>query len=298
MAKITIGMPVFNDIEFIEESICSILDQDFSDFLLIISDDGSTDGSEAICRRFAEKDSRILYIRQPKNLGISKNMEFLLDRANTEYFMWAADDDLWDKRFVSELIQRLENSKDCVSTFCDYYHIDENGLKISNVYRFNYSGDTAFKRLKYFVKNSDDGFGYGVFRTEMIRGVKFPIWFWPNRRSAYNNIFPSLTFYLAKGDYVHISQPYFYKRVKTENRVHHVISGQGNAIKETFAYILRRLNLVFFSFSMVKKASSLNLALIIFPILFHHWFFKSSFAQVKLASRSFVKNRVFKSVKK
>ena len=51
---VTIGMPVFNDVLFIEKSIKSILSQTFRDFILIISDDGSTDGSELICKKYEE----------------------------------------------------------------------------------------------------------------------------------------------------------------------------------------------------------------------------------------------------
>src|SRR5690554_7612694 len=86
---ITIGMPVFNDVDFIEESILSVLNQSFSDFELIISDDGSSDGSADICKQYAEKDSRVRYVRQAKNLGISKNMEWLLNQSKNKYFVWA-----------------------------------------------------------------------------------------------------------------------------------------------------------------------------------------------------------------
>ena len=78
---ITIGMPVYNDIDFIEESIQSILAQSFVNFKLLISDDGATDGSELICEKYEKLDNRVVYIRQEVNLGISKNMQFLLNSA-------------------------------------------------------------------------------------------------------------------------------------------------------------------------------------------------------------------------
>lgn len=293
MSRITIGMPVFNDIDFIEESINSIINQDYQNFTLIISDDGSTDGCEDICRKIASSDERVIYFRQPVNLGISKNMEFLLSQSQTKYFMWAADDDLWSTNYISKLIPFLETSKEAVCAFCDYYHIDENGDKISNRFSYDYSGKTSFSRLNYFIRNSDDGFGYGIFKTEMIRDVKFPIWKWPNKKSAYNNIFPSLCFYLARGQYLHISEPLFFKRVKTNTRVNHVLSGEGNAIKETFSYIVRRFNLICFSSRQIFKASTLLLTLRVFPTLFYYWFIKSSFNQISLAIKSFFKNRLF-----
>ncbi|MEY3499564.1 MAG: putative glycosyltransferase EpsE [Bacteroidota bacterium] len=292
--EITIGMPVFNDIDFIEESLKSILSQTFDNFKLIISDDGSTDGCEDICRKYAQSDHRIEYIRQPKNLGISKNMEFLLSKAETPYFMWAADDDLWSENYISKLIALLELDNDAVCAFCDYYHIDEVGKKISPQFSFNYNRITSYSRLNYFIKNADDGFGYGVFRTKKIKDVKFPIWKWPNKKTAYNNIFPSLCFYLAKGQYLHIEEPLFFKRVKTKNKVNHVLSGEGNAIIETFTYIMRRLNLVGYSSRLIFKAKGFVLFVSIYPTLFYYWFIKSSFKQIRLAGSSFVNNRIFR----
>jgi glycosyltransferase involved in cell wall biosynthesis len=298
ITKLTIGMPVYNDLDFIEKSIVSILDQEYQGFKLIISDDSSSDGSEEVCRRFAAKDSRITYIRQPKNLGISKNMEYLLSKADTKYFMWSADDDLWDKLFISKLISALESSEDAISAFCDYFQINEIDQKWGLPLRFDYAERTAFRRLLKFIRDADDGFGYGIFKTEQIRRVRFPIWYWPNKKTAYNNIFPSLCFYLAKGNYIHLNEPLFYKRVKTENHVNHTFSGEGNAIRETLAYILRRCNLVLFSAKMISKGGSFFLSICIFPFLIYHWFLRSALKQIQLASTSFFRNRILRLRKK
>ncbi len=294
---LTIGMPVYNDLDFIEKSLISILNQTEKNFILILSDDGSSDGSESICRKYAALDYRVEFIRQPKNLGISKNMEFLLSKAETPYFMWAADDDLWHSDFCKLLIQALEKDKTAVSAFCQYDWIDESENKLES-FNLDYSGHTSLIRLKKYLKKSDDGFGYGIFRTDKIKDVKFPVWWWPNRKSAYNNIFPTLCFYLAKGQYLHYSQEsLFYKRVKTEEKTHHIISGKGNAIKETITYILRRFNLVIFSTNLVSKAGGFFTAFSIFPILFYKWFIISSSQQIALSSSSFWKNKILSKSK-
>lgn len=295
MNILTIGMPVFNDIEFIEASLNSILNQDRQDFRLIISDDGSSDGSEAVCRKYAATDSRIEYVRQPKNLGISKNMEFLLAQADTPYFMWAADDDLWSTDFASILIGLLEKDKSAVSAFGKYDLIDENGGMVQAERNYDFKASDPKSRLKKLIRNPDDGFGYGIFRTSEIKDVKFPIWKWPNRSSAYNNIYPSLCFYLAKGPYLHYNdRSIFFKRVKSANYVNHVLSGEGNAVKETFAYIMRRLNLVCFSTSLMMKTNNKRAVFSIFPLLVYRWFIISSASQLRLAGSSFWKNRVIR----
>ncbi|MBU4353452.1 glycosyltransferase, partial [Candidatus Parcubacteria bacterium] len=89
MAKVFIGMPAYNGERFIGEAIESLLNQSFSDFTLFISDDASTDGTQAICENYAKKDPRIICHRQEKNIGMFPNFKFLLDRANGDFFMWA-----------------------------------------------------------------------------------------------------------------------------------------------------------------------------------------------------------------
>lgn len=289
--SLTIGMPVFNDVHFIEQSIESLLRQTYIDFKLIISDDGSTDGSQAICERYASIDNRITYIRQPINLGISRNMQFLLSKADTKYFMWAGDDDLYDEVFIEKLIKGLELSNSIVA-FCCFEFIDENNNTIK-LLNFDYSNPKRIKRMHYFIKNANDGFGYGIFITDKIRGVEFPVWWEPNKNTPYNNIYPTLCYYLAKGDYVHVSnKALFFKRQKSTENTNHELTGENSAIKESFAYWIRRFNLVVFSSKMILKAGSFWLVLLLFPALFYYWFLIPSFQQFKLALCSFIKNRL------
>lgn len=97
---VSIGMPVYNGEPFIREAIDSLLAQNFTDFELIISDNASTDGTEAICLEYAAKDMRIQYVRQAKNLGALGNFQFVLDKSVGEYFMWAAADDVRSRNFL------------------------------------------------------------------------------------------------------------------------------------------------------------------------------------------------------
>lgn len=124
--KVSIGMPVFNGEPFIREALGSLLAQTLKDFELIISDNGSTDGTEAICREYAAKDSRIRYVRQPENRGAGFNFQFVLDEARGEYFMWAAHDDFWFPLFLQELTLILDRNPDVVLSFCAFNHVDMN----------------------------------------------------------------------------------------------------------------------------------------------------------------------------
>lgn len=292
---ITIGMPVFNDIEYIEESLDSVLKQTFTDFELIISDDGSTDGSGDFCQVYAENDPRIRYFRQPKNLGISKNMEWLLNQSKAKYFVWAGDDDLMGKDYISTLFRLLESNQNCVSAFTPCQLIDADNKPCSRVIKIDYSNQQSFKRIKNYIKNSTDYFGYGMFVREEIKDVRFPIWWWPNKATPYNNIYPTLAYYLCQGDFIISgSEPLFFKRVKPPSKENHKLTGKNNAIKESLAYWIRKFNLVCYTLSLINKSKGFIFSLRSTPFLFYYWFINPSWEQFKLAVSSFYKNRVKK----
>jgi len=116
LPKMGIGLPVFNAEKFLEKRIESILNQSFTDFELIISDNASTDRTPQICNDFANKDSRIKYIRQPKNMGAMLNFKFVLEQVKEKYFAWASADDFWHKDFLSKNIEALESNENLVGS--------------------------------------------------------------------------------------------------------------------------------------------------------------------------------------
>jgi len=129
--KVSIGMPVYNGEAFIREALDSLLAQTFTDFELIISDNASTDGTEAICREYAAKDARIRYVRQAENRGGIPNFQFVLDEAVGEYFMWAAADDVWLPNFIQHCRLLLDEDRSaemattaykCVSRCCPMFN--------------------------------------------------------------------------------------------------------------------------------------------------------------------------------
>src|SRR5687767_11052901 len=84
--KVSIGMPVYNGANYIRRSIRSILDQDYRNLELVISDNASTDETEAICREMAATDDRIRYFRNEVNLGAAKNYNRVFELAQGEFF--------------------------------------------------------------------------------------------------------------------------------------------------------------------------------------------------------------------
>lgn len=282
---VSIGMPVFNDVLFIEQSIESILSQSYSNFELILSDDCSTDGSNEICLKYEKIDKRVKYIRQPFNIGISKNMKFLLGAAKGEYFMWAGNDDLWDKDFIKILKKKLDENKNLVMAFSIFTMIDENNAFVKNREYIveDYTASSEIERLKKFILKFSDGCGYGLFRRQLIKDVEFPVWWWINQKCAYNNIYPTICFYLAKGEYyLHKDSVLWYNRVKNAKNVNHSIPYKENFIRGYFAFCLRKINLLYVSLKNILRANgSVKLVFKIALPMTYHWFLLPCFNEMK-----------------
>ena len=122
---VSVGIPTYNRPEGLRRTLECITRQTYSNLEIIVSDNDSPDReTEVVVREFMAKDSRIKYYRQEENKGITFNFKFVLELATGEYFMWAADDDVWKLSFISCLVEALEINSDAVLAFCrhDIYH--------------------------------------------------------------------------------------------------------------------------------------------------------------------------------
>jgi glycosyltransferase involved in cell wall biosynthesis len=108
--KVSVGLPVYNGEKFLREAILSLLEQDYTDFELIISDNASTDGTEKICQEFAGKDPRIRYYRNTINMGAGLNFRRVFELAEGEFFKWATYDDLHYRSCLRRLTEVLESA--------------------------------------------------------------------------------------------------------------------------------------------------------------------------------------------
>jgi glycosyltransferase involved in cell wall biosynthesis len=126
--RVTVGLPVYNGERYLRECLESLLAQDFTDFELIISDNGSTDATEAICRDFSARDSRIRYLREPENRGGAWNFNRLPALARGEYFRWVCHDDRCDPTHLRTCVEALDQAPGSVIlVFTGTAFIDELG---------------------------------------------------------------------------------------------------------------------------------------------------------------------------
>ena len=152
--QIDILLATYNGEKYIKEQIDSILNQTYKNIKLIISDDCSTDNTTEILKEYEEKDNRIeLYIQQ-KNLGVVKNIEFLLRKVNSPYYMLSDQDDYWIPEKAEKSIEVLkeknadlvfgdlevvdENLQTIYPSFNDYMFLTRKIKKYINSYKINY----------------------------------------------------------------------------------------------------------------------------------------------------------------
>lgn len=125
----SIIVPVYNTESFLNKCIDSILAQTFTDFELILVDDGSKDNSLAICRDFEEIDSRVSVIIHPENKGLCKSRDDGLCKASGDYIVWVDSDDFIDENRLSTLYNEIQKTK-CDVVITKYIHECENGKQI------------------------------------------------------------------------------------------------------------------------------------------------------------------------
>lgn len=131
MAKLFIGLPVYNGEDFLKEAIDSIRNQTFTDWVMLISDDNSTDKTEEICQEYCKLDSRISYIKR----RVAENaFDTFINTAESEYFMFIADDDVYYSEFLQSCINNLENNPKADMAFCNIVNIDTYGRIIRDDY--------------------------------------------------------------------------------------------------------------------------------------------------------------------
>ncbi|MBE5816716.1 MAG: glycosyltransferase family 2 protein [Clostridiales bacterium] len=115
---ISLIVPVYNCEGFLEPCLESIIAQDFADAEILLIDDGSTDKSPDICKAYAERDSRIRYIRK-ENTGVAHTRNIGISLAKGKYLMFSDSDDTLEGDALSSFVNAMEahNCSIAVSSF-------------------------------------------------------------------------------------------------------------------------------------------------------------------------------------
>jgi glycosyltransferase involved in cell wall biosynthesis len=126
-ALVTIAIPTFNRPAYLEEAVASALAQTYPHIEVIVGDNGSGEATNGWAPEIAN-DPRLVYRRNPRNLGMSGNFNALADAARGEFFTAIGDDDRLLPDFVARLMEEMK--PDVSLTFCNHFLMDRHGKRL------------------------------------------------------------------------------------------------------------------------------------------------------------------------
>ncbi len=154
MPLISVIVPVYNVEKYLEKCLDSILSQTFRDFEVILIDDGSGDGSGEICRRYAQEDKRVRYVRQ-ENGGAGQARNYGVNLAQGKYIAFVDSDDYIDARMLEVLYENITRSGADVAS-CGVYNV------------FQQKQTPQYDRIETFLAPAEEAFGL------LLLGEKIP----------------------------------------------------------------------------------------------------------------------------
>lgn len=232
---ISIIIASYNYGRYLEKNLNSIVNQTYNNIEIIVIDDGSTDNSVEIIKKFADADNRIKFLQHPNNanLGLSFSVKYALEQAQGEYVAFCESDDYWATNHLEEKVQiiRLFNDAEVIVNKPSIFGPDKECVD-----RYNKGFFTLYKLLKSLKKPTNiffpmlKTFTFPTFSVVMVKREKLnvcdfnsievsglDIWLWSQLtltcKTAYCPI-ENLTYWRRSGESLIVgsltSQEYFY----------------------------------------------------------------------------------------
>ena len=170
---ISVIVPVFNVEKFLPKCLDSILAQDYQNLEIILVNDGSTDDSLSICKKYASKDQRIKIISQ-KNAGLSSARNTGIDNAKGEYLTFIDSDDFVESNYVSALyglIVKDQSDMSAVKHNVIYPTRIEKAYTGMTFYLFN----RDVLRLMLYGNDFDVSAWGKLYHKNLFKNVRFPV---------------------------------------------------------------------------------------------------------------------------
>src|SRR4051794_16258267 len=171
---VSVGLAVRNEPHVVRRCIESVLEQDFTDLQLVISDNASDDGTVATLEEYARDDRRITLVRNAVNVGINENMNRALGAARGTLYRWISSDDWLEPNALSTAVRALERHPEAVGVTSGFtIHAPDAPPRVERYPgEFPTSADAArrFERMLWFFHAGDAKYDpvYGVYRRSQL----------------------------------------------------------------------------------------------------------------------------------
>ncbi len=168
------GMPVYNGENYLRQAMESVLAQTYTDFELIVSDNASKDGTENICREYADRDHRIRYYRNEQNRGAAYNFNRVFELSTGEYFKWVAHDDVCMTTYLEKCVETLDESSDSVIlSYPKVRVIDKSGEEVGQFVTLDILLEKPASRLSLLLRNMPPCTAvFGLIRSDVLRKTR------------------------------------------------------------------------------------------------------------------------------
>jgi Glycosyl transferase family 2 len=167
-----IGLPTHDGEPFIAQALESLLGQDHGDLEIVVADNASTDRTPDIVRELMRRDARIRYERVERQVTAAQNFNRAFALSRGRYFMWAADDDLWDPSYVRRCVAALEEDPTAVMASSGLRFIDPAGHVLAADYdRYDnpdLSSRSVVERVRLLLGRGGWYQVYGVARRDAL----------------------------------------------------------------------------------------------------------------------------------
>lgn len=244
LPKVSIGLPVRNGEAYLAEALESLAMQDYPNLEIIVSDNGSTDGTKDILAAAMARFPSIRVFTQTETLAATDNFTFVLDKASGEFFCWAADDDVRAPGSIASLAGTLDSHPELVCVMSDVVNRYEGtgqrtvdlleGIRLEKVL----ADWPSVRRLFFEVPTSNVFFCvYGLYRTEALRRVRMKM----NLGFSANTEIPMLAQVALLGGIASIAEEGFIYRRHAESIYHKEVAQEDPREPYRRRRVLRRV---------------------------------------------------------
>lgn len=166
---ISIGLPTYNRAETLDRAIASALGQTYGNLELIVSDNGSVDATQRLCRQWAARDPRVRYLRHESNAGPTSNFNAVISEMRGEYALLLADDDWLDPDYVERCLAELRRDEGLAIVAGRACHWRQ-GRVVGQGLDTQLDELDPVRRVRRYLREVDDnGIFYGVVRCETLQ---------------------------------------------------------------------------------------------------------------------------------
>lgn len=171
---LTIGIPVYNGSRYVAEAIEASLGQTGVDVEVVVADNASTDDTPQICRDHAARDPRVRYVRFEEHLGVAGSYSRTFGLCRSEFFKWAASDDLFAPTYGRAALSALHKHPEAVLAYSEAQVVDSRGEFVrKDDFMLELSGVPATTRFRRLIMAPPKHHGaheqYGVIRSAALR---------------------------------------------------------------------------------------------------------------------------------